>query len=231
MYGTYLIDLLFMNLLTKAGREINKDLCQQYARHYKEFIDGKNVLDFGARNCSLKEGRSISKYVGVDIACIEGSNTRANESEFITIKPDDNMVEIFGENSFDTVVAFDVFEHIAHPKKKFHELQLIARKNLIISLPNDSNIISRYRFLKKGSLSTLGWDADIYTPGFKHLHLTNPEIAIREISKWSNEYSLKTKNIHYVSLNTKKLFLDKIFMLTRFNTLFSSAFSIHLVKK
>ena len=35
-------------------------------------------------------------------------------------------------------------------------------KNLIISLPNDSNIISRYNFIKKGNLTSLGWDADIF---------------------------------------------------------------------
>ena len=218
-----------MDLVTKAIRKPT-DLCRQYAHHYKDFIDGKNVLDFGARNASLKEGRSLRKYVGVDVNCIKSSTNRTEESELITIKPEDNIVEIFGENSFDTVVAFDVFEHIALPKQKFKELQLVAKKNLIISLPNDSNIISRYNFIKKGNLTSLGWDADIYTPGFKHLHLINPEIAIREISKWCNEYSLKTRNIHYMSLYTKKLFLDKIFMITGLNTLFSSAFSILLIK-
>ena len=59
----------------------------------------------------------------------------------------------FGDASFDTVVALDVLEHTDNIHEAFKELCRVARKNVLITLPNVYEIKSRIRFLLGKQLS------------------------------------------------------------------------------
>jgi SAM-dependent methyltransferase len=59
----------------------------------------------------------------------------------------------FDDNSFDVVTALDVLEHLDNPHDALHELCRVARKSVLISLPNMYYIEFRWRFLRGGGLS------------------------------------------------------------------------------
>jgi SAM-dependent methyltransferase len=58
----------------------------------------------------------------------------------------------FGDGSFDVVVALDVLEHLNNPHGTIRELLRVARKAVLISLPNMYYIQFRLNFLR-GRLS------------------------------------------------------------------------------
>ena len=49
---------------------------------------------------------------------------------------------------FDTVFALDILEHLEHPSMVFDRLAAVAKRNLVVSLPNCYDLISRVRFAR-----------------------------------------------------------------------------------
>ena len=101
------------------GRE---DKLAAVAKLFSNYLVG-DVLDVG---CDAKHlSRSVQgRYVGVDIA----------GSPDIHVNLEDNLP--FRDKSFDTVVAFDVLEHLDRLHFAFDELCRVSRSYLIIGLPN-----------------------------------------------------------------------------------------------
>lgn len=59
----------------------------------------------------------------------------------------DNAVLPFSDGSFETVVALDVLEHLYQPQELLKEMKRLARKNLILSVPNFNSLPARLQVL------------------------------------------------------------------------------------
>ncbi|MEW6192560.1 MAG: class I SAM-dependent methyltransferase [Bacillota bacterium] len=95
------------------------------------------VLDVGCRSGNLKRllpGQKV-RYVGTDLN--PPADVLANLEHGLPFK----------EASFDVVVALDVLEHTDNIHKAFGELCRVARRYLVISLPNVYELKSRLKFL------------------------------------------------------------------------------------
>ena len=59
----------------------------------------------------------------------------------------------FKDNAYDVVTALDVLEHLNNPHGALHELCRVAKKTVLVSLPNMYYIEFRLRFLRGGGIS------------------------------------------------------------------------------
>jgi len=101
------------------------------------------ILDVGCRSGNLRCVLQDSKvhYRGLDLF---------PPADFIG---DLGVGLPFGDMSFDTVVALDVLEHIDNIYQAFGELCRVARKYVVITLPNAYEVKSRIKFLLGQRLS------------------------------------------------------------------------------
>ena len=101
------------------------------------------LLDAGCRTMALKPLlKGCKEYFGTDLVASEGVLQCDLESKLP-----------FDDNSFDVVTALDVLEHLDNPHQALQELIRIARKSVLISLPNMYYIEFRCRFLLGGGIS------------------------------------------------------------------------------
>lgn len=108
-----------------------------------ELYDNYSLLDIGCRTMALKPFlKNCSKYYGTDIMQSEG---------VIACNLEDGLPD-FLDDSFDVVVALDVLEHLEHCHLVLEEMIRVAKKAVIISLPNMYYIKFRLKYLK-GDLS------------------------------------------------------------------------------
>ena len=116
------------------------DLCaERINRQYSDYT----LLDIGCRTMDLKPKlKSCKKYYGADLV------------------PGEDVLECnlqqklpFEDNEFDIITALDVLEHLDNPHIVLPELLRVARKSVIISLPNMYHIIFRLLFLRGKGIS------------------------------------------------------------------------------
>ena len=116
------------------------DLCaERINRQYADFT----ILDVGCRTMDLKPRLDgCKKYFGADLV--------AGEDIF-----ECNLQEKlpFEDNAFDIITALDILEHLDNPHIVMPELIRVARKSVIISLPNMYHWIFRLNFLKGRGIS------------------------------------------------------------------------------
>jgi len=100
--------------------------CQQHA--------GKRILDFGcATGNYCKELRKLGfECIGVDInkEYIKIAHSKGVEAYLIK----DNLP--FDNKSFDTVIIFELLEHVHSPDKILKEAERVAKKNILITVPD-----------------------------------------------------------------------------------------------
>lgn len=99
-------------------------------RNNSKHINGK-LLDFGCGNKPYESLFNVTEYVGLDIV----------ESGY----PDEKSAEVFydgkkipfNDNTFDSVLASEVFEHIFNPDEALLELNRVLKKggNILITVP------------------------------------------------------------------------------------------------
>lgn len=134
-----------------------------------DLLRGKKgtLLDVGARDRVL--GRLLDlqalTYYSADLG--PGYDYQLNLEEKLPL----------ADRSFDYVVALDVLEHVEHIHLAFQELARIARKCLIIALPNMATLPRRWSFLWRGNLDTGKYDLFPEHQGDRHRWLTvYPEV-------------------------------------------------------
>src|SRR6266481_2897572 len=111
--------------------------------HYRSFVRfarrnaGASILDlgcgFGAYSTALiDEGR---KCVGCDV---NFEYLRAADNRLPAVNVDTYLP--FDNRSFDSVLVFEVLEHVANVENVLAEAFRVARKNVLITVPNSENI-------------------------------------------------------------------------------------------
>ncbi|MGQ9625475.1 MAG: class I SAM-dependent methyltransferase [Anaerolineae bacterium] len=129
---------------------------ESVARTFAPLLQG-TVLDVGCDERYLKQFLSRDvKYIGVDLWG----------------KPD-VVVNLehglpFKERSFDTVVCFDVLEHLENIHIIFDELCRVTRNYVIIGLPNVASLKFRLEFLLQGRLPTGKYGLPAMRPKDRH---------------------------------------------------------------
>lgn len=125
----------FDNLNKHFYKNINK-----YTSYLKEkYFKDKKILDAGCGSGVMVDWiskRFDAEVSGIDLSpyAIKKAKKRYKGKFFCGDLEKTN----FKENSFDTILLFDVLEHIVYPKKVFRELKRILKPkgNIIIISPN-----------------------------------------------------------------------------------------------
>jgi SAM-dependent methyltransferase len=103
-----------------------------------------SVLDVGCRQRALRRFLLADDvYVGADIA-------RTTEKLEVLANVERGLP--FANLSFDVVVALDVLEHLDSMERGLLELFRVARRKLVITLPNIAHVLFRLRFLRDGRI-------------------------------------------------------------------------------
>lgn len=125
---------------------------------------GQTVLDYG---CGRGEAIALFNQAGFDVTgtdadpvCVEIASQHG-EAKLLNIA---DPVAQFGEKSFDYVICFHVLEHVDNPKEVLRALGRIARKNVLIAVPNLRNLVWFFKgrkniradMINEGHLQ--GWD-------------------------------------------------------------------------
>ena len=110
-----------------------KDKIEKIVRFFPFLFRGK-VLDVGCGNSYLKQ-LITADYIGID---------KCGKPDILR---DISKGVPFDDGSFDTVVAFDILEHIDNIYFIFDELCRVSRKWIVITLPNIYEWRFRFSFL------------------------------------------------------------------------------------
>ena len=110
-------------------------------------LNGDKVLDIGCREMILKEYLEGNfNYLGLDYI-----SKKSNAADFINHNLENGLPDNLG--NIDTIVAFDVLEHIESIHDVYREFFSITNKTVIVALPNMAYYKFRINFLIKGVLS------------------------------------------------------------------------------
>ena len=99
-------------------------------------VEGQTVLDYGCGRGEALEifGKAGFKVTGTDLdpECVRLAASRGSS----TLLNAEDPVGQFGEKAYDVVTCFHVLEHVDNPKKTLTELRRIARKHVLVAVPN-----------------------------------------------------------------------------------------------
>ncbi|MGA1844465.1 MAG: class I SAM-dependent methyltransferase [bacterium] len=101
----------------------------------------------------------------------------------------------FKDGQFDYVVVLDVLEHLENIHRAFDECVRIARKEVIVSLPNMSTLIHRVHFLLRGSLKTGKYDLYGDHQGDRHRWLTTFKNTVSFVESRSLRNNVRVSRI------------------------------------
>ena len=113
----------------------------------KHFSDNsvKTILDFGCGRGEVAEIYTKQDYdvIGTDAdpECVRISGEKGKSVLLDTNDP----LSQFGEKSFDSVVCYHVLEHVPCPVETIQVLSKIARKAVIIAVPNLQTLTGLFR--------------------------------------------------------------------------------------
>jgi SAM-dependent methyltransferase len=119
------------------------------ASHLAKYLSG-SVLDVGCDEAHLKTLLPDVAYTGIDIG---GKPDLRIDLEAAERLP-------FEDQAFDTVLCSDVLEHLDNLHRVFGELVRVARRYLVISLPNNWTNARRPIERGKGSFAFYGLPAE-----------------------------------------------------------------------
>jgi SAM-dependent methyltransferase len=98
----------------------------------KEELENKRILEVGSKYVNGSVRPLIEKffkpreYIGVDI----------EEGKFVDIICDaENLIDYFGKETFDVVVATELLEHVKDWRKVINNMKEVLKQNVYISLP------------------------------------------------------------------------------------------------
>ena len=134
------------------GKQIQEGIFRDTTNFYKTSTDsvamslikftqeyaGKTILDFGCAtgNYCVHLSRLGYTVKGVDVNAeyIKIAREKGVEAQLIKGKVP------FMDKSFDTVIVFEVLEHLAKPEKVIAEAKRLAQKNVLFTVPNCGDV-------------------------------------------------------------------------------------------
>jgi SAM-dependent methyltransferase len=120
----------FLGLFINPSYIIRIGILNSIKKHSKRF-HGK-MLDFGCGSKPYRSEFNVTEYIGIDIK--ESGHDNRNES--IDIYYDGKKIPV-KNNTFDCVLASEVFEHVFNPSDLLKELHRVTKKNgiLLFTIP------------------------------------------------------------------------------------------------
>jgi SAM-dependent methyltransferase len=162
---------------------------------------GKRVLDLGCRSGALTrhfvEGNSV---VGLDVDAAALEKVAALGIEPVLANVEDPLP--FEDDSFDAVVAGELFEHLQFPDALVAEIRRVLRPGGVLagSVPNAFRVQSRLRFL---------WGKPAEDDP-THLRMFSP-VALRELLAGFEHVELSFVGGRYSRLNPRLFARDLVF--------------------
>ncbi len=106
----------------------------------EEHTVGKKVLDVGSA-----QGWYIKHLKDLGFEVTASDIEKAIEFDDVPFVPTSGAELPFADNSFDTVLAINVIEHVEDEKKILSELYRVAKQRLLVSVPNaDDDLLQKY---------------------------------------------------------------------------------------
>lgn len=159
----------------------------------KNFLPGKaSLLDFG---CGLGDFLGIAKSWGFRVQGYDISKFAAKEASRrygIKVKSSPFKPELFKEDSFDTIVSFDVVEHIPYFRPVFRALHRWLKKPglLFITTPNieswDARLLGGFWY----GYNKFPEHVNFFSPQSIKIALTKSGFEVKQIRTWGFVRSL-----------------------------------------
>jgi SAM-dependent methyltransferase len=201
------------------------DLGERYEEHHRERRDegdfvfvperipllveaigrGKRVLDLGCRSGALTrhflDGNSV---VGLDVDAAALEKAAARGIEPVRANVEEPLP--FDDESFDAVVAGELFEHLQFPNALVAEIRRVLRSGGVVagSVPNAFRLQSRLRFLRGRA------PEDDPT----HLRMFSPD-AVRALLGAFDDVRIDFVGGRYARLNARLFARDLVFRAVR----------------
>lgn len=107
--------------------------------YLKKYLVGKTILDVGAGYCYYGQWLKSSNE-GLSITCLDKLDIESPPG-LTFINTDLEAPLPLESNSFDTILAFDIIEHITHEEKLFKEIHRVCAPSGIVigSVPHDDD--------------------------------------------------------------------------------------------
>lgn len=104
-----------------------------------------SVLDYGTGRGEALQIFSEAGYkmlgTDTDSQCVE---IASEYGEAVPLNIEDPVAQ-FGEKSHDVVICFHVLEHVPNPREVASQLSKIARKAVVVAVPNLSTLVGLFR--------------------------------------------------------------------------------------
>ena len=153
------------------------------ADRFRRFLAG-SVLDVGCDRAVLRTLLPDLEYTGLDVA---GDPDTTLDLEGIERLP-------YGEGAFDCVVCSDVLEHIDNLHRVFDEIVRVAKRHIIISLPNNWANARRPIERGKGAIGHYGLPVDL--PPDRHKWFFNVSEAADFVKEQEKKHPVSIVELH-----------------------------------
>jgi methionine biosynthesis protein MetW len=146
-------DRRFAGCYDGRWREKDRMFVERFSTILNMLSSGSSVLDVGCGNGELLRLARDEKGCRVVGADISADVLRLAYSKGVDIvRADLERALPFADKSVDTIICSEVLEHLLFPKEAMRELMRVARRNVIITVPNSGYVLDRLRLLIRGRL-------------------------------------------------------------------------------
>jgi SAM-dependent methyltransferase len=146
-------------------KKVGFDLLSRHAHT----LEGLSLLDYGCGRgetleLAVRQGM-VSIGTDVDDECVSLSKQHGQSVRLVEAN---DPLKQFGENSFDVVTCLHVLEHVDRPKEVLTALSKIARRYVVVAVPNLRSL-PRPKFLRDEPIAV----NEGHLQGWDHAHFRN----------------------------------------------------------
>jgi 2-polyprenyl-3-methyl-5-hydroxy-6-metoxy-1,4-benzoquinol methylase len=145
-------------------------------------------------------------YRGIDLSNASIYKQNSSDKRISYSQPEQLEQVLSSTERADAVLLLDVLEHTRKFTELFEQAIPLARRYLIVSLPNELFALDRLRMLTGKEHSAHSLDLIHMPEGFKHQHVINIEKARNILSTIGSQYSLSLAEEWQRPLIAKKNF-------------------------